>query len=84
MSIHQSTQLIQLCHLFSQQSMDLRLVNKDYSKKDQLSHVTLLHMMTNVLVYVKRCSISSETSLELTSKILVIMMCLLSDEDHKL
>ena len=77
-SIHQSTQLIQLCHLFSQQSMDLRLVNKDYSKKDQLSHVTLLHMMTNVLVYVKRCSISSETSLELTSKILVIMMCLLS------
>ena len=77
-SIHQSTQVIQLCHLFSQQSMDLRLVNKDYSKKDQLSHVTLLHMMTNVLVYVKRCSISSETSLELTSKILVIMMCLLS------
>ena len=33
-----------------------------------------------VLDYVKKCSISSETSLELTSKILATMMCLLSGQ----
>ena len=48
-------------------------------KKDQLSHVTLLHMMSSIFQdYVKKCSISSETSLELTLKILATMMCLLS------
>ena len=56
LSIIQLTQLPQLCHLFSQRSMDLPLVNnlylkgyhQEYSRKGQLFHVTLLHKMSSM------------------------------------
>ena len=41
---------------------------------------TVTYDVKYVLDFVKKCSISSETSLELTSKILATMMCLLSGQ----
>ena len=55
-SILQSTQLVQVSHLFSQQLMDLRMVKNSYeeaSSKGQHSHVTVLHMMSRCTKYVK-------------------------------
>ena len=76
-SILQSTQLVQVCHLFSQQLMDLRMVKDSYeeaSSKGQHSHVTLLHIMSRCTKYVKDFYIFSETLLELISNVLATRM----------
>ena len=55
-SILQSTQLVQVSHLFSQQLMDLCMVKNSYeeaSSKGQHSHIAVLHMMSRYTKYVK-------------------------------
>ena len=51
---------------------------RNVKKIPAFPHYTVTYDVKYFLDYVKKCSISSETSLELTSKILATMMCLLS------
>ena len=49
-----------------------------FKERPTFPRYTVKYDVKYVLDYVKKCSISSETPLELTSKILATMMCLLS------
>ena len=48
-----------------------------FKERPTFPQYTLTHDVTDVLDYVKKCSFSSKTSLELTSIVLATTMCLL-------
>ena len=65
---------------FGEQPLVKRLLRGMFKERSTFPRYTVTYDVKYVLDYVKKCSISSETSLELTSKILATIMCLLSGE----
>ena len=62
---------------FGEQPLIKKLLQGMFKERPTFRRYTVTYGVKYVLDYVKKCSISSETSLELTSKILATMMCLL-------
>ena len=54
-----------------------------FKERPTFPRYTVTYDVKYVLDYVKKCSISSETSLKLTSKVLATMMCLFSGQKSK-
>ena len=65
---------------FGEEPLIKRLLQGMLKERPNFSRYTITYDVNYVLDYVKKCSISSETSLELTSKILAVMMCLLRSQ----
>ena len=65
---------------FGEQPLIKRLLRRMFKERPIFPRYTVAYDIKYVLDYVKKFSISSETSLELTSKILATMMCLLGGQ----
>ena len=66
--------------MFGKQPLIKRLLRGMFKERPTFPCYTVIYDVKYVVDNVKKCSISSETSLELTSKILATMMCLLSGQ----
>ena len=66
--------------MFGEQPLIKWLLREIFKERPTFPRYTVRHDDKYVLGYVKKCSIFSETSLELTSKSLVTMMCILSGQ----
>ena len=65
---------------FCEHRLIKRILRGMFKEKSTFPRYTVTCDVTHVLDYVKKCSFSSVTSLELASKILATMMCLLSGQ----
>ena len=69
---------------FGEQPLIKWLLRGRFNEGPTFPHYTVTYDVKYVLDYVKKCSISNGTSLELTSKILATIMCLLSGKRSQL
>ena len=65
---------------FVEQPLLKRLLRGMFKERPTFPRYTVTYDVKHILDYVEKCSFSTETSLELTSKILATMMCLLSGQ----
>ena len=65
---------------FREQPLIKKLLQGIFKERATFPRYTVTYGVKYVLDYVKKCSISNEMSLELTSKMLATMMCLLSGQ----
>ena len=65
---------------FGEQPLIKMLLQGMFKERPIFPRYTVTYDVKHVLYYVKKCSIPTETSSELTSKILATMMCLLSGQ----